>query len=147
MSNDVANSKSDKKFYLRSQGWCHCQRSFDMAGGKFEQAVSVYDCVSAGDGKWTGQGPGWEKRERLMSNRPPAELGAGTWYLVSGNECGFGADGEPLIKDVVAQKAVLWDGAQCFVETGPPASPQPWEDHPAYPDCTCVSVDDLLKLT
>ena len=31
-------------FYLRQNGWCHCQRSFNTAGGTFERGVSVYEC-------------------------------------------------------------------------------------------------------
>lgn len=134
--------------YLRQHGWCHCERSFNTSKGDFEGGVSVYQCNHNEDGKWTGTGTAFSKRERSYKGQQRKDLGGqdAIWYLVSGEKVGTGGDGEPLVKNVCAQKVVAWDGCNFFVEESVVNGSQ-WSDHEGYPNCTCLNMDDMLKQT
>lgn len=128
-------------FYLRQGGWCSCERSCNSASLGLEDGVSAYECD--GSGPWAGRGEAFAKRERAFRGQQRRLLGGlSPWYLVTGDVVGTGADGEPLLKNVVAHREIAWDGQAHFVDVGACASPIV-ALHPEHPSCRCMTPDDL----
>lgn len=129
--------------YLRIGEWCECERSCDTSRGRLEAGISVYECEDAGQGKWQGKGAAFAKRKRHMGQQK--KLGPGTWYLVTGERVGTGADKEPLLKKVTPHKIVVWDGSGFFIEKTVVQSIK-YKHHQGFRECTCDSIDDILKV-
>jgi len=124
------------KMYLRKGEWCECERSFNTSAGEFE----------AGEGgNRRGHGAAFTKREQLFSGQRRKLLAGAntTWYLVTGDQVGTGADGEPLLKNVIPHRIVVWDGERFFRETRVLQS-KVVNNHPGCPNCTCESIGDIL---
>lgn len=130
-------------FYLRQGPWCPCERSCNTASGTLELGVSAYECDFLSPGSFKGKGKAFQKRERAFSGQQRKHLGSGSpFYVVTGNVVGTGADGEPLLKKVVAHVRVVWDEVGQFNTTGK-VTKRPHAPHPGYPNCRCLTVDEL----
>jgi len=132
--------------YMRHGGWCHCQRSCNTATGQLEKGVSVFECEQVDGTKWQGMGHAFEKHAFCFRGQQRKFLGGvGTpWYLVTGEHVGIGGDQEPLLRNVVAQKIVEWDGANYFVEKPDAVPANVCKNHNQYPQCRCDNMDDVL---
>lgn len=128
--------RSDKVRYLRHGAWCECECSCNTASGVLEAGVSVYECEDAGEGKWQGKGKAYDKNVKGFNYLNPRTK----WYLVRGRVEGLGSDGEPLLKDVIPHRIVVWDKKKFFLEKDGVKSIE-HNRHPRFPKCMCDIYD------
>ena len=132
--------------FLRQGSWCACERSCNSATLALEDGVSAYECAAVSQGSFKGAGVGFAKRERAFPGQRRRLLGHGPpFYVVTGDVVGTGSDNEPLLKRVQAHAVVQWDGGGLFNTTGSVQS-QPLANHPGFPDCQCLTSDQLDDL-
>jgi hypothetical protein len=90
--------------FLRFGAWCACERSCNTADRRLEAGVSVYECFPVG--------AYWRPIDSRALSKNYGTLRAGPWFLVSGDvQAGLGADGEPLLKKVLAVASLSWEPA------------------------------------
>jgi hypothetical protein len=99
--------------FIRLDGWCKCEHSFNSAAAVFEEGVSVYECEAVAPDKWRAKGPAWVKNKTgiIRSLKP--------WFLVDGKALdALGGDKEPLLKEVGVRTGLkLFDPSKdLFVE-------------------------------
>lgn len=136
---DKCRARTMTNLFIRQRQWCDCGRSCNAATGKFEAALSAYECGPGGPGRWLPTGQAWQKWGTAALNDPSP------WFLVEGEDLvGNGGDGEPLLRSLKLEHHLEWSKAGRFFEEVA-QGPSPNKNHDNFPDCRCEGGADLYK--